>query len=141
MLDTIKEYLQGAERFVGILSDTLASISTGSPGPVLYSLEERRVSARTMSERSNQILGILASKGLNTRKTKRDANSLAALVRAVDSELKDELLPLDLEIQDRALTGRLDPAFVARVAQFKLEMDRRLQDAHRLIARIKTHLA
>ena len=141
LLETVRVWLTGVEKFVGILGDTLTSVSSGSPQPVLYSLEERRKSAQEMTERTNEVLGILRSQSLARGRTRHDATALAQLVDALDRSVKYELLPLDLEVMDRARDRKLDHEFATKVAAFKLGMDRRLQEAHQLVARIKSNLS
>jgi hypothetical protein len=140
MLDPIGAWIGGVERFVGIIGDTLTSMSAGSETPLMYSMEERRVSAQLMAERTNEVLGILASRALVTSKTRADANALAELIRKLDGRVKYDLLPTNGEILDRAGNQGLGPQFVARVAALKLGIDTDLQEAHRLIARIKANL-
>jgi len=116
MLDTVKGWLAGVEKFVGILGDTLTSVSAGSPSPALYNMEERRKSAQLMTEHTNEVLGILRSKGLSTWRTKRDTKALAQLIENLDGSVKFELIPLDLEILDRGQNQTLDPNSSRRLA-------------------------
>jgi hypothetical protein len=41
MLKPIEEWLQGTEKLVGILGDTLSSITIDSPVPINYDFDER----------------------------------------------------------------------------------------------------
>jgi hypothetical protein len=141
MLEPIKDWLRGAERFIGILSDTLGSVVSGRPGPMTYDLEERRKSAQFMIENTNQLLGILDSESLVTRRTRKDAHALASLLRALDNDIKYVLLPLDHELLDRSLRHILDEGFIKKVGETKLRLEKDVQTAYSLVARVAARLA
>ena len=138
MLKPIEEWLRGAERMVGILGDTVASVSADSPLPVTYSLEERRKATQFMIEKTNIVLGILQSNSLGTRRTKRLAAELSQTIRALDSEIKYVLLPLDDQVISRSVAKTLTQEFLLQVAQVKLKFESEIQQAHSLIAQLKT---
>lgn len=140
MLDPIHSWLSGVEKFNGILGDTLVSVTMGSPGPVTYDLEERRKSAQFMIENTNEVLGILKSESIETRRSKASAQQLAELVRDLDRQVKYELLPLNGEILDRSAAKRLTQDFVLRIGNLKKDVDSKVQKAYELIALIKTKL-
>jgi len=138
MLDPIHGWLRGVERFNGILGDTLVSISSGSSGPVMYDLEERRKSAQFMIENTNEVLGILQSKSIETGRTKDSAQQLAVLIRDLDQQVRYQLLPLNGEILDRSAARRLTQEFVLQIGNLKLDIDSKVQRAYELIAQLKT---
>jgi hypothetical protein len=141
MLDPIKNWLKGVEKFTGILGDTLGSVSIASPGPLTYDLEERRKSAQFMIENTNEVLGILESGSLITKATKELAEELSRIIRELDIEIKYTLLPLDHEILDRGARGAINEGFVRRVGETKLKLEHKVQRAYLLIAKIKTQLS
>jgi hypothetical protein len=140
MLDPIRNWLHGVERYIGILGDTLNSVVIGSPGPITYDFEERRKSAQFMIENTNQILGILDSKSLVTNPTRKDVETLASLLRILNNNIRYTLLPLDHEILDRSLKRTLDEAFVKKVEDTVLSFQRDVQTGYSLIARIASQL-
>ena len=140
MLDPIRDWLGGVERYNGILGDTLVSVSTGSASPQTYDFEERRKAAQFMIENTNEVLGILASNSLSTGKTKSSAEQLASLISDLDLQVKHELLPIDGEILDRSAQKRLLRDFVLKVGSMKQTIDSKVQKAYELMAQIKTAL-
>jgi hypothetical protein len=141
MLNPIEDWLAGAEKLIGILSDTLVSVQSGSPLPMSYDFEERRKANQYMSENTNRVIGIIESKQLRTRGTKRLADQLAEVIRAIDSLVKYRLLPQESEILDRAQSGSLPESFLSQVMTTKLTFDNRVQEAHSLLSKIRAALA
>ena len=140
MLNPIRNWLRGVEKFNGILGDTLVSVSSGSSGPVTYGLEERRKSAQFMIENTNEVLGILESESIETSRTRVNAQQMAELIRDLDRQVKYELLPLNGEILDRSATKLLTEDFVLRIGNLKMDIDSRVQKAYELVALINTRL-
>ena len=140
MLDPIRNWLRGVEKLNGILGDTLVSVSTGSPGPMTYDFEERRKSAQFMIENTNEVLGILQSKSIETGRTRASSQQLVALIRDLDHQVKYELLPLNGEILDRSAAERLTQEFVLKIGNLKMDIDSKVQKAYELIAIVKTRL-
>lgn len=140
MLEPIKNWLRGTEKFIGILGDTLSSVSIDSPSPLTYDLEERRKSAQFMIENTNEVLGILDSESLVTKKTTELAHELTKTVQELDHEVKHTLLPLDHEILDRNIKGMLTLDFVRYVGETKISLEKKVQKAYSLISKIKTKL-
>jgi hypothetical protein len=138
MLEKVKGWLRGVEKFIGILGDTLSSITLPSPVPLTYDFEERRKSAQFMIEKTNEVLGILESESLKIRQTKKDVKELRSLIENLDNRVKYELLPLDHEILNRATTQSLDEAFVLKVGEFKFSLERQIKQTYSLISRIET---
>jgi hypothetical protein len=140
MLMPIEEWLSGAEKFNGILGDTLSSVVVNNPFPVIYDLEERRKITQFMIERSNVVFGILQSNSLKTWNTKRSARKLTEIVTLIDQILKTQLLPLDHEIHERSRTNELTQEFITRVGQVSMGFGGLIQTAYSLISRIRTSL-
>lgn len=140
MLKPIEEWLQGAERMIGIAEDTLSSVILNSPTPVTYDFDERRKAAQFMTEKTNKVLGILKSKSLQTKRTKKLAKQLSETVVVIDDLIRLQLLPRDNEILDRARAGALSQEFMAQIATLKLNLDLLVRTAYSLIAQIKTAL-
>lgn len=61
---------------VGIFSDTMATLTLNMPLPVNYNFNERRIASNFMAETTNQVLGLIASNVLQTRKTRHLAREL-----------------------------------------------------------------
>lgn len=140
MLKPVEEWLRGVERMIGILSDTITSVAADSPLPVTYNLDERRKAAQFMIEKTNNVLGILQSNSLRTRTTKRLARQLADSIRALDSQIKYVLLPLDDQVIGRKIANALTPEFLLQVAGVKVKLDSDVQGIYALIAQLKTAL-
>ena len=138
MLDPLKLWLGGVEKFIGILGDTLSSISVPSPVPLTYDFEERRKSSQFMIENTNEVLGILDSETLSIRRTRKEVRALKSHIVELDNRLKFELLPLDHEILDRARSRSIDEAFLQQVGETKLSMERQVRECYSLVAQIKT---
>ncbi len=140
MLKPIEEWLTGAEKLIGIFSDTLTSTLVGSQSPITYNLEERRKVAQFMTEKSNLMFGVLASDSLRTWKTRKFVKELSETIKLIDIIIKTQLLPMDNEILVRAEVNKLTPEFMAQFGQVKLRLDSLVQKTHSLIAKIKTSL-
>jgi len=140
MLKPIDEWLKGVERMVGIFSDTLASITLNSRQPISYNFDERRKASNFMAEKTNEIFGIIASRSLQIRKTKRLAKELSDVIRSLDRLIKFELLPRESDIVDRSNNGTLTIDIMLDAGRIKLQIDALLQGAHSLVAQIKTAL-
>ena len=75
-LKPIDEWLKGAEKMVGIFSDTISAITLNLRLPVNYDFDERRKASNFMAEKTNEALGIITSGSFQTGKTKQLAKEL-----------------------------------------------------------------
>jgi hypothetical protein len=140
MLKPIDEWLKGAEKMVGIFSDTVATIALNMPLPVNYNFNERRNASNFMAEKTNQVLGIVASNTLQTGKTKRLARELGEIIQQIDKLIKFELLPRENDLIERSNNSTLTKGNMLEAGSLKLQLDSLLQKSHSLIAQIKTSL-
>lgn len=140
MLKPIEEWLIGSEKLIGIFGDTLNSALVGSQLPITYNLEERRMVAQHMTEKSNLMFGVLASESLKTFRTKKLIKELTETIKLIDIIIKTRLLPMDNEILIRARGNALTPEFMTQFGQVKLGLDSLVQKTYSLIAKIKTSL-
>jgi hypothetical protein len=140
MLKPIEDWLSGAEKFNGILGDTLSSVVNNMPLPTIYSLEERRKTSQFMIEKSNMAFGVLQSDSLRTWQTRKLAKELTETIQLIDGVIKTRLLPMDNEILERSRAGMLTQEFIMQIGQVKLGLDGLVQKAHSLISKIKTSL-
>ena len=140
MLKPIDQWLKGVEKLVGILSDTIVSITLKMPAPVSYDFDERRKTSNFMAEKTNEILGILASKSLQTKKTVSLAKELGDVISALDTLVKFQLLPRESDIVERSKRGALTEDVILEAGSLKLYLDSLLQKAHSLVAKIRTML-
>lgn len=140
MLKPIEEWLTGAEKFNGILGDTLSTVLNDMPLPTIYSLEERRKTSQFMIEKSNIAFGVLQSNSLRTWQTRKLSKELTETIKLIDGIIKTRLLPMENEILERSRAGMLTPEFMTQVGQVKLRLDGLVQKAHSLISKIKTSL-
>jgi len=138
MLIPIEEWLKGAEKMVGILGDTVSAIALNLRSPVNYNLDERRKASNFMSENTNLVIGILDSKGLQTKRTKKLASELEKTIKNLDQAIKYHLLPLENEIVSRANASTLTKEFMVQALHLKLQIDSDLQKAYKLISNLKT---
>ena len=141
MLKPIEEYLKGAEKMVGIFSDTMSSIALNLPTPVNYSFDERRKASNFMAEKTNEVFGIVASAGLQTGQTKRLAKELATTLKELDTLIKFQLLPQESELVDRSNKRILKEDFMIACGAIKLQADALLQRSYSLIAQIRNSLS
>ncbi|MEW6094884.1 MAG: hypothetical protein AB1531_13065 [Chloroflexota bacterium] len=141
MLEPIMNWLAGADKMINIMGDTFAAVGAGLAVPVTYNLEERRKAAQFMSENTNPVLGILASKSLQVGRARKLAKELTDTVIALDGFVRIQLLPLDREISDRARPENLTTDFLQRVYIIKTQGDALIKSAHSLITQIKVALA
>ncbi len=141
MLKPIEEYLKGAEKMVGIFSDTMSSIALNLPAPVNYSFDERRKASNFMAEKTNEVFGIVASDGLQTGPTKRLAKELATTLKGLDALIKFQLLPRESELVDRSNKRTLKEDFMMECGVIKLQSDALLQKSYSLIAQIRNSLS
>ncbi len=140
MLKPISEWLCGAEKIVGMFSDTINSVLHDLPTPANYDFNERKAAFNFMSERTNEILGIIQSNSLSIKSTKLLAQELSLLINSIDKLIKFELLPMENEILVRSMNDALDINYVKKVSEEKLKVDSQLQKAYSLISQIKTTL-
>lgn len=140
MLNPITQWLGGAEKIVGIFSDTLISILHDSPTPVNYGLDERKIAYNFMGEKTNEVLGIIQSNILSVKSTRLLSKELSDLITLIDHSIKYELLPLENEMLVRSSNASLDNTFIKYVSELKLRIDTNLQTAYSLVARIKATL-
>jgi hypothetical protein len=105
-----------------------------------YGLDERFQAAQFMNEKTNRVLGILKSDSLKTRQTARLANRLTNNIISLDNQVKYALLPLDKEILAHSAGGVLTRDFIISAVSLKLTLESQIQEAHALIAQIKTAL-
>ncbi|GEM_PF-3343823 len=140
MLKPIEEYLKGAEKVVGILSDTMSSISLNLPAPVNYSFDDRRKASNFMAEKTNEVFGIVASDSLQTGRTKRLARELATTLKELDSFIKFQILPRESEVVDRANKSTLTQDFMLECGEIKKLADKLLRKSYSIIAQIRNSL-
>ena len=140
MLKPIEEWLSGAEKMIGMFSDTLVSVNMNSQLPMTYNLDERRKANQFMSEKTNIVLGILNSKSLQTWQTRKLAQELNKTIVTLDNAIKYHMLPLDFQILENSTNGTLSPDFVNTVLNLKIKLDILMQSAHSLTAKIKIAL-
>jgi len=93
-----------------------------------------------ISEKTNEVLGIIASNSLQTRKTKRSSKELSEIITELDKLIKFGLLPKESEIVDRSNNGTLTNDHLLEAGNLKLHIDSLLQRAYSLESRIKTAL-
>ncbi len=140
MFAQIREWLRGVETLVSVLVDTLSSPAPGTAAPVTHDLDERRKSAQLMVARTNEVIGILDSGNLVTRRTRAKVADLRGLIVELDSQVKYRLLPLHHDILDRASKGQLSKAFVSEVGQVNHVVDKKVQAAYSDMAIIRASL-
>ena len=140
MLAPINEWLKGAEKMVGILADTMSSVALNAPLPVHYNFDERLKASNFMSEKTNEVMGIISSGSLKTRKTRRLEKDLKQVIMELDQLIKFELLPRESEIVGRYKAGSLSEKYMLETGKVKLHIDSLLQQAYSLVARIKSKL-
>ncbi len=140
MLKPVDEWLKGAEKMVGILSDTLVSVAHNSPLPISYNLDDRRKASNFMAEKTNEIFGIFKSKSLQIRETKRLSNELGEAILSIDGLIKFQLLPMESNIVDLSSKRKLTNEHMLNAAKLKVELDSLLQLAYSLVAQIKASL-
>ena len=138
MLKPIEEYLKGAEKMVGILGDTMTSVTLNVPTPINYSFDERRKASNFMAEKTNEVFGIVASDSLQTGRTKRLAQELATTLKGLDTIIKFQLLPREIELVDRSNKRSLTQDFMMECGTIKLQADALLQKSYSLIAQIRS---
>ena len=141
MLKPIDEWLKGAEKMVGIFSDTMASIALNTPLPVNYDFTERRNASNFMAEKTNQVLGVIESNILQTSRTKLLAKEISETIRQIDNLIKFELLPRENSLIERSNNRTITKGDMLEAGSLKLQLDSLLQKAHSLVAKIKTSLA
>lgn len=138
MLQPIEQWLQGAERMIGIVGDTVISVTLNSAQPVTYNLEERRRAAQAMIEKSNIVIGILQSNSLRIWTTRKLAGQLADTIMYIEYQLKQVLVPLDIGILEHDLAGTLTRDFLTDVGEVNAKLQMEIRKAHMLIAQLKT---
>ena len=140
MLDPIDKWLSGAEEMVGILSDTIVAISQGLSRPTMYDMDERKQAAKSMSQQSNRLFGILKSDSLKTKQTAENSDELNLVIRRIDDTIKTQLLPLELQIVSASNRNKPIDEHIERGMEIKTDIDELLQRAHELISRIRRAL-
>ncbi len=123
MLKPTEEWLTGAEKFNGILGDTLSTVLNDRRLPTIYSLEERRKTSQFVIEKSNIAFGILQSDSLKTWQTRKLVKELSDTIKLIDEIIRTQLLPMENEILEKSKLEMLTPEFMTRVGQVKLGLD------------------
>jgi len=137
----IEEWLQGAERFNGILGDTVGSVSINSTTPLIYSIDDRRRAVIFMGEKTNVVLGIIKSKTFQKGYLKKHSDPLSANIIKIDVIIKRDLLPLDDEILEQSNTRGNRNDLTQKAISVKEQLDALIQDSYSLIATIKSTLS
>lgn len=137
----IEEWLQGAERFNGILGDTLGSVSINSTTPLIYSIDDRRRAAIFMGEKTNVVLGIIKSGTFQKGNLKKHSDLLSANIINIDVIIKRDLLPLDNEILEQSNIRGNRNDLTQKAISVKEQLDVLIQDSYSLIATIRTTLS
>ena len=140
MLEPIENWLVGAEKMIGIFYDTIVTLSQGLPLPMTYNLEERRIATKFMIENTNKTLGVLDSKELQTRNTKVLSVQLSNILKDLDNRVKYELLPEDNKLVEFTNRQQLNEEFIKEALNLRQQLDRNIQAAYSIIAKIKTKL-
>jgi len=138
MLKPIYEWMKGAEKIVGIFSDTASTIAQNLPMPISYDFSERKKAINFMAEKTNEVLGIIDSKSLYTKKTKRLASEFGNVITQIDQLIKMELLPRESELVGRSNNGTLTETYMLEALHLKAHIDSLLQKAYSIEAQIKT---
>ena len=140
MLIPIEDWLTKAEELIGILSDTIVSISQGLPLPVMYDLEERKEVYKYLSQHYNKTLGILCSDSLKTKETAKYSEELDLLIRYIEERIRNQVLPLESQIVEASNLNHPTNIHILEGFSIKQDMDKRFMKAHEIIARIRTSL-
>jgi dsDNA-binding SOS-regulon protein len=140
MLKPIEEWLQGAEKMIGILGDTLSSVLQNAPSPLMYDYEERKKAAQFMSEKTNVVMGILQSKSLQIGQTIKLAAQLLNTIMKINELILFQLLPQENEILECSQQNILSQDFITEIATLKLHLDSLIRESYSFIAQIKTAL-
>ena len=138
MLEPIEEWLKGAEKMIGIFYDTIVTLIQGLPLPMTYNLEERRKATQFMIENTNKMLGIIDSKGLQTKNTKHLAQQLSEIIKNLDNKIKFELLPEDNKLIELANQKQLNQDFINEALKLRNQLDGQVQAAYSIISKIRT---
>jgi hypothetical protein len=105
-----------------------------------YDFKERKEASNFMAEKTNEVLGIVASNSMKTKKSKRLVKELNDVIAELDFLIKFELLPKESETVGRSNNGTLTPLYITEAVQLKQHIDLLLQRAYSLEAQIKTAL-
>lgn len=137
-LDVITEWLKNVEKMVGFMGDTVSSIVYGFPVPVNYNFDERKETSNYLAENSNEVFGILQSKTLQTKQTKKLAEDLNKEIIAIDNIVKKQIMPLENHLLEQANKRGLRQEEIEAVAKAKMEIDMLLKNSYAIISKIKT---
>ncbi len=138
LLEPIEQWVEQASRLIGIVGDELSAVSRGLPLPVMYGIEDRRQTAKTLGESKEKVLGILDSKALRTYGTRKLSSRLADLVLRLDVLIEREYLQAYYRLFD-TLDKHQDaqPHMVALLAITSVA-NSMIQDVHACLAQLKT---
>ena len=138
MLKPLNEWLKGAEKIIGIFSDTISTVIHDLPSPINYDFVERKRAFNYMAEKTNEVLGIISSNCLQTTKSKKFAEELSDVIITLDRVIKNDVLQKESEIVFRSTNGTLSNSYLHEAGHLKLQVDSLLQKAYSLEAQIKT---
>ncbi len=141
MLIPIEEWIEGIEKIVLVLADTVAVSTTGNLLLLTYGIDDRQQIARLITEKTNRVLGIIKSNSLRTWQTRNLLEQLSSRILALDSQIKYVLLPLDLQIFNSIPEGSVTKESIIDALALKDHLDTQIQEVHSLIAKIKTAYA
>ena len=140
LLEPVQEFLGGMERFQQMFADSISGYALGQGIPVTYSQEERRRTAQQLGEDTNRTLGILKSNALRIRGTRKAARRLYAVIVTLDTVVKLRFMLLESQLSDKFDTGTLAQDDIRSAGVMLLEFQSTLQEAHGLVAAIRTSL-
>ena len=140
MLDPIDKWLSSAEEQVSMLSDTIVAINQGLSGPTMYNMEERLQAAKSMSQQTNRLYGILKSDSLKTKQTAKNSDVLNSVIKYIDDTIKYQILPLGSQIISASNSNLPIDEHINKGLTIKIDIDEKLQRAYELIARIRRAL-
>ena len=140
MLRPIEEWLAGVEQLNGMVGDTLTTLLSSSPTPIMYNLEERLKINKSMIEQSNRVFGILESNALRTWSTRKLVHQLRGIMHQLESEIRDNLAHVGTEMFERVRTQNFTEEFGIEIFQRASRLNSRVREAYSLISKIKTSL-
>jgi hypothetical protein len=138
LLQPIEKWVDDASHLVGIVGDDLSAVTEGLPLPLGFDPQDRQRTAKALGERKDKILGILKSKALSTRGTKRLSNRLQALVIALNQTIERDYLQIHVDLLDKMNAKKdLRPAITALLAT-TYTINSIIQEIHSCLSTLKT---
>jgi hypothetical protein len=136
-LQPIIDWLKCVEKLIQIFADDYDFFVYGQRLTSTYTLDDRRKSNQYIKENKNEVIGILNSQILQKRKIRKYAIQLGEHIKKIESALYTKLLSINNDPSTMDNIEKQRQEFMDQYTPAKLELDSLLQNAYKIINKMK----